>query len=70
MNVYILNLNVRIVIIIVFIVIVANLIISNNCIIVDHITLITSNYSESTIDTDIRIGCYTINAGTGFIFFQ
>ena len=70
MNFPIINLNVRFIVVSTLIVLVANEDFSNNWPIVDHTTLIPSNYSGSTVNSGIRNGLYTINTATGFIFFQ
>ena len=66
MILFILNLNARIVVVFIIIVLVANLFISKTWNIVNPAILIPSNYSESTINDDIRNGLQD----NGFRFFQ
>ena len=70
MNFSILNLNVRIVVADVFVVLVADWNFCNNWHIFDNTKLILSNYSEYTINADMVNDLHTINADTGFWFFQ
>ena len=65
-NISILNLNARIGVVSIIIVLFDNLFSSNNWPIVDTTILTPSNYSESTIDNDIRNGLQA----TSFIFSQ
>ena len=66
MNSSIINLNVRIVVVYIIIVLDDNLFLSNNWPIVYTTILIPSNYSESTINNDIRNGLQA----NGFRFFH